>query len=55
MPPDQVAKVILGTVAKRTASEVGRSEVNRIIKGQLDQIDDSVTDKVKGVLDKLGN
>lgn len=52
VPPDQVAKVILTTVAKKTASEIAGSEVNRLIEKQLGG---SLSDKAKGLIDKIGN
>jgi uncharacterized protein involved in outer membrane biogenesis len=51
VPPDQIARVILTTVAKRTASEVARSEVNRLVE---DQLGESLGDKAKGLLEKIG-
>jgi len=50
VPPEQMAQVILNAVAKRTASEITRSEVNHLIEKQ---IDGSLTDKAKGLLDNL--
>jgi uncharacterized protein involved in outer membrane biogenesis len=50
--PDEIAKVILTTVAKKVMSEIANSEVNRLIK---DQLGDSITDKAKGLLEKIGD
>lgn len=52
VPPDQIAKLILTTVAKKTASEIASSEVNRLIKEQLGE---SISEKAKGLLGKIGN
>lgn len=51
-PPDQIARLILNTAAKNTASEIAKSEVNRLIKEQLGE---SLSDKAKGLLEKLGD
>lgn len=50
--PDEIAKVILTTVANKVLSEIANNEVNRLIK---DQLGGSVTDKAKGLLEKIGD
>ena len=50
--PDEIAKVILTTVAKQVMSEITSSEVNRLVK---DQLGDSIADQAKGLLKKIGN
>lgn len=49
-PPDEVTKVILTAFAKNVASEIARSEVNGLIREQLGE---SLSDKAKGLLDKV--
>lgn len=49
-PPDQIAKVIFGEVAKKVGSEIASSEVNRLIQ---DQLGGSLSDKAKGLLKKI--
>lgn len=49
-PPDQLAKLIIGEVAKSVTSEIAHSEVNRLIQ---DQLGGSLSDKAKGLLDKI--
>jgi hypothetical protein len=51
VPPDDIAKLILTTVAKKTASQIASSEVDQLIKNQLGG---SISDKAKGLLDKIG-
>jgi hypothetical protein len=51
-PPDQVAKLIFTAVAKKVGSEIASSEVNRLIK---DQLGESLSDKAKGLLEKIGD
>lgn len=51
-PPDQIAKVILTAVARETASRIANSEIHRLIE---DQLDESVADKAKDLIDKIGN
>jgi hypothetical protein len=48
--PDEIAKVILTTVAGKVASEIASSELDRLLKGKLGG---SATDKAKGLLDKI--
>lgn len=50
-PPDQIAKVILTTVAKKVTAEIASSELDRLVKEKLGE---SITDKAKGILDKIG-
>ncbi len=50
-PPDQIAKVILTTVAMKVTSEIAGSELDRFVKEKLGE---SITDKAKGILDKIG-
>jgi len=53
VPPAEIAKVILTTVAKSTASQIASSEVQKLIDEHLGG--ESVTDKAKGLLDKVVN
>jgi hypothetical protein len=50
-PPNEIAKIVLNTLAEKTASEVAGSEVNRLIE---DQLGGSLQDKAKELLDKIG-
>jgi uncharacterized protein involved in outer membrane biogenesis len=50
--PDEIAKIILATVAKDVTSEIAGSELDRLMKEKLGG---SLTDKAKGWLKKLGN
>jgi hypothetical protein len=50
--PDEIAKIILTTVAKKAMSEIARSEVNRRVK---DELANSIADKAKGLFEKIGN
>jgi hypothetical protein len=50
--PDEIAKVILTTVANKVLSEIANSEVTRLIK---DQLGDSSTDETKKLLEKIWN
>ncbi len=49
-PPDEIAKIILTTVAGRVASEIASSELDRLMK---DKLGGSITDKAKGLLEKI--
>jgi hypothetical protein len=49
-PADEIAKVILGTMAKKVSSEIANSEVKGLIK---DQLGEALSDKAKGLLDKV--
>lgn len=51
VPPDEIARVILTTVARQTANAVARSEVNRLVEDQLGK---SLEDTAKGLLEKIG-
>lgn len=51
-PPDEIARIILTTVAKNVTAEIAGSEVDRLIK---DKLGDSITDKAKSLLEKIGN
>jgi hypothetical protein len=51
-PPDEIAKIILGTEAKRVTSEIARSEVSRLIQ---DKLGGAISEKAKGLLDKIGD
>jgi hypothetical protein len=53
VPPADIAKVVLTTVAKSTASEIASSEVQKLIDQHLDG--ESVTEKAKGLLDDVVN
>lgn len=50
VPPEEIAKVIVTTVAGKAASQIASSEVNRLIK---DKLGDSLGDKAKGLLEKI--
>jgi len=50
--PDEIAKEILTAVTRKVTTEIASSEVDRILKKRLG--DESVTDKAKGLLDKIG-
>ncbi len=50
-PPDEIARIILTTVAGKATSEIADSEIDRLIKEKLGG---SVTDKVKDLMDKVG-
>jgi hypothetical protein len=50
--PDELVKVILTTVAKKAMSEIADSEVKRLVKNQLG---DSITDKAKGLFERIGD
>lgn len=49
-PPDAIAKIVLTAVAKKVTSEIAGSEIDRMIKEKLGG---SITDKAKGLLDKI--
>jgi hypothetical protein len=49
--PDQIAKIILVAATKQATSAIARSEVSRLIEEKLGG---SLTDKAKGLLEKLG-
>jgi hypothetical protein len=49
-PPDQIGKLIAGALARKTASTVAGSEVNRLIQ---DKLGNSLPDKAKGLIDKI--
>ncbi len=51
-PPDEIAKIILTAVAKNVASEIADSQLEGLIK---DKLGESITDKAKGLLDKIKN
>ena len=51
-PPDEIARIILTTVAKKVTAEIAGSEVDRLIK---DKLGDSITDEAKSLLEKIGN
>jgi uncharacterized protein involved in outer membrane biogenesis len=48
--PEEIAKEILTTVARRTSSEIAGSEIDGLIKEKLGE---STVDKAKGVLEKV--
>ena len=50
--PDKVTGIILAAVAKKAASEIGGSEINRLIEEKLGG---EIKDKAKGLLDKIKN
>jgi uncharacterized protein involved in outer membrane biogenesis len=49
-PPDEIARIILTTVAERTTSEIANSEIDRLVREKLGA---SPVDKVKDLLRKL--
>jgi len=51
-PPDEIARIILAAVAGKVTSEVAGSELDRLVKEKLGG---SLTDKAKGLLEKIGN
>lgn len=50
--PEEIARQVLGEVTRRSIDRIARSEVEGLIREQLDE---SVADKAKGLLDKIGN
>lgn len=50
VPPEEIAKVIVTTVAGKAAAQIAGDEVNRLIK---DKLGDSLGDKAKGLLEKI--
>ena len=50
--PDKITGIILTAVAKKAASEIGGSEINRLIEEKLGG---EIKDKAKGLLDKIKN
>jgi len=50
--PDEIAKIIVTTVAKNVTSEIASSEIDRLIKKELG--DGSLTDKASNLLKKIG-
>jgi uncharacterized protein involved in outer membrane biogenesis len=51
-PPDEITKIILTAVAKKSVSEVADSELKKLIEEKLGG---SITDKAKNLLKKIGN
>ena len=51
-PPDEIAGIILTAVAGKVTSQIAGSELNRLVKEKLGG---SLTDKAKGLLEKIGN
>jgi uncharacterized protein involved in outer membrane biogenesis len=51
-PPDEIARIILTAVAGKVTSEIAGSELDRLVKEKLGG---SLTDKAKGLLEKIGN
>lgn len=49
-PPDEIAKIILAAVAKKVSSEIAGSQLDQLVREKLGG---SVTDKAKGLLDKI--
>jgi hypothetical protein len=49
--PDEIAKIILTTVAGKVTSEIAGSELDRLVKEKLGG---SLKDKAKGLLEKIG-
>lgn len=50
-PPDEIARIILTTVAGKATSEIAGSELDRLIEEKLGG---SLGDKAKGLLEKIG-
>lgn len=50
VPPEEIAKVIVTTVAGKAAAQIAGSEVNRLIR---DKVGDSLGDKARGLLEKI--
>ena len=48
--PDEIAKEIMASIAKKVTSEIAQSEVQKLIK---DQLGESLGDKAQGLLDKI--
>jgi hypothetical protein len=51
-PPDQIAKIVVTTVAKNVSSEIARSEIDRLIRKELGE--GSLTDKASSLFKKIG-
>ena len=49
-PPDEITKIILSAVAKKVSSEMAGSQLDQLVREKLGG---SVTDKAKGLLDKI--
>jgi hypothetical protein len=52
VPPDEIAKIIVTTVAKNVSSEIAGSEIDRLIRKELGE--ESLTDKASSLLKKIG-
>lgn len=50
--PDEIAKIVVVTVAKNVTSEIASSEIDRLIRKQLG--DESLTEKASSLLKKIG-
>jgi flagellar hook assembly protein FlgD len=50
--PDEITKIILATVVKKAASEIGGSEINRLIEEKLGG---EIKDKAKSLFNKITN
>jgi len=50
--PDEIAKIIVTTVAKKVSSEIAHSEIDRLIKKELGE--ESLTDKASSLFKKIG-
>ncbi|MEJ2719571.1 MAG: hypothetical protein P8181_00340 [bacterium] len=50
--PDEIAKIVVTTVARNVASEIAGSEINRLIEKELGG--GSLTDKASNLLKKIG-
>jgi hypothetical protein len=50
--PDEIAKIVVATVAKNVSSEIARSEVDRLIRKELGE--ESLTEKASSLLEKIG-
>ncbi len=49
--PDEITKIILEAVVEKVSSEIASSELRGLIE---DKLGDSIKDKTKGLLDKIG-
>ena len=50
--PDEITRIVLMAVTKKVASEIAGSEIDGLIREKLE---DSLTEKVKGLFDKFRN
>lgn len=50
--PDAIAQEVLGELTRRAINQIARSEVEGLLK---DQLDETLGEKAKGLLDQIGN